>query len=267
MRRACGDLVPGAGAQQGGVDHPASAQRAPPGRRGSRPCSRPSRRPRVAPCCPVTKPSARHGRSSTGERSPGTALSHRSRWPPAQTRRPCTSGRRRGRQGVQLSDVTRCDRDRMLGHHLDSAVLQDIDDAAAHGLPIGKIDVEGVAWPPSGLRLVHAESMRAPRRGPRRAPPRRTAIEDHTHRAAVSVDPPRALCTVSAPSMPSADGSTVLRSGVQSGAFSDRYSGPVRSPGCRSSRTRRKPVGCRHRCCSKPESVSTSTTSSGSVGV
>ena len=162
MRRACGDLVPGAGAQQGGVDHPASAQRAPPGRRGSRPCSRPSRRPRVAPCCPVTKPSARHGRSSTGERSPGAALSHRSRWPPAQTRRPCTSGRRRGRQGVQLSDVTRCDRDRMLGHHLDSAVLQDIDDAAAHGLPIGEIDVEGVAWPPSGLRLVHAESMRAP---------------------------------------------------------------------------------------------------------
>jgi hypothetical protein len=45
----------------------------------------------------------------------------------------------------------------MVGHQPDGAVRQDVDDATTHALPAGQVDIEGVAWPPSRLRLVHTD--------------------------------------------------------------------------------------------------------------
>jgi hypothetical protein len=45
----------------------------------------------------------------------------------------------------------------MFGHDLESAVLEDGDDAAAHALPVRQVDEDRVAWPPSGVRLVQAD--------------------------------------------------------------------------------------------------------------
>jgi hypothetical protein len=49
----------------------------------------------------------------------------------------------------------------VLGDDLDRAVILDVHDAAAHSLPVGKVDEDVVAWSPAGLGLVHPIRMRA----------------------------------------------------------------------------------------------------------
>ena len=39
----------------------------------------------------------------------------------------------------------------MVRHHLHGAVFGDVDDAAAHDLPVGQVDEYLIAWPPSRL--------------------------------------------------------------------------------------------------------------------
>ena len=51
----------------------------------------------------------------------------------------------------------------MLGNDLDRAVVLDVHDAAAHGLPVGEINENVVTWPPAWLWLVHVDSMRPQR--------------------------------------------------------------------------------------------------------
>ena len=51
------------------------------------------------------------------------------------------------------------DEDRVFGDDLDCAVVLDVHDAAADGLPVRKIDEDAVAWSPAWLWLVHVDSV------------------------------------------------------------------------------------------------------------
>jgi hypothetical protein len=55
------------------------------------------------------------------------------------------------------------DNDLVLGHNLHGAIFGDVDDAAAHTLPVRQIDEDLIAWPPSGFQLVHGSPASAAR--------------------------------------------------------------------------------------------------------
>ena len=49
----------------------------------------------------------------------------------------------------------------VLGDDLDRAVVLDGHHAAAHGLPVGEVDEDVVAWSPTRFWFIHAARMRA----------------------------------------------------------------------------------------------------------
>ena len=51
----------------------------------------------------------------------------------------------------------------VFGHDLHRAVLEDVDDPAAHGLLAAELDEDLIAGSPTGLGLVHAASIGAVR--------------------------------------------------------------------------------------------------------
>src|SRR4051794_39711141 len=61
--------------------------------------------------------------------------------------------------GPRLADP---DHDLVFGYHLDRVEIGDVDDAAAHDLPVGQFDQQLFTQPPSRVRLAHAPSMGPP---------------------------------------------------------------------------------------------------------
>jgi hypothetical protein len=63
----------------------------------------------------------------------------------------------------------RPDHDLVFGYHLGRVDIGDVDDAAAHDLPVGQFDQQLVTQPPSRVRLAHAPSMGSPPHAPARS--------------------------------------------------------------------------------------------------
>ena len=61
------------------------------------------------------------------------------------------------------------DHDLVFGYHLDRVDIGDVDDAAAHDLPVGQFDQQLVTRRPSRVRLAHAPSMGSPPHAPARS--------------------------------------------------------------------------------------------------
>jgi hypothetical protein len=90
------------------------------------------------------------------------------------------------------------DDDLVLGYDLHGAVFGDVEDAAAHTLPVRQVDEDLIAWPPSRFRLIHDNPACAARLVVSRTPSRaRVQLRHHTLSRSAERRPAATVCSSS----------------------------------------------------------------------